>query len=475
MTSDPKKILLAKLPPVNYQNTVIYDNGNNEDIQEAIKRATPKAVKQAQNIASYFDKSGLLKSGAYLHAFIRQNLSYRKDPTGYQQIKLPNRYLVESGDCKSKSLFCFAILTNLGYKCRYKLTNYDISKGLVPSHIYVEAKDNKGNVIYIDGTYKHFNKELKPNYYQYMTIQELSDDLSEEIEGLKLTNVQRRRLMRLKPQSRKNVIRKARIKQQQPISGPKLKKLVSKAKGAVKVGTTVAKVAKKVVATGVKVGAAAPRAAFLGLVALNFRGFATNLNASKGDKLKKAWSQIGGDYNALLKAISSGAKKKALLKEDLDGISEPVTVAATVASATPIIVKLTQFLGKVSQSGAGKAVTKVLQSKSVQAVKKTLQQNPELKKKLAAAGKAKAAQIVEKAVSNATGSTGAGSAAAAAVVPSFVPATPASQQNAGLPNFETTESAAQQEQAAIMPESSSLVLPLAIGAAVVGFALMTKK
>jgi len=58
-----------------------------------------------------------------------------------------------------------------------------------------------------------------------------------------------------------------------------------------------------------------PRQAARGLIALNFRGFATKMNNLKPealDTLKKNWDKVGGDINGLEDAIKSGKKKKPL-------------------------------------------------------------------------------------------------------------------------------------------------------------------
>lgn len=91
--------------------------------------------------------------------------------------------------------------------------------------------------------------------------------------------------------------------------------------------TTIKEVAKKIgggikkIGRGIVIGAlAVPRASFLSLVAINFRGFGWKLDnivnkrngtpASVEKKLKDKWYKLGGNYDKLKKAISTGAKKK---------------------------------------------------------------------------------------------------------------------------------------------------------------------
>jgi hypothetical protein len=88
--------------------------------------------------------------------------------------------------------------------------------------------------------------------------------------------------------------------------------------------TTLKEVAKKVgggIKRGFMVGAlAVPRASFLSLIAINFRGFGWKLSniinkrngtpASVERELKAKWDKLGGKWGKLVKAINSGAKKK---------------------------------------------------------------------------------------------------------------------------------------------------------------------
>lgn len=115
------------------------------------------------------------------------------------------------------------------------------------------------------------------------------------------------------------------------------------------------------------------RTAYRGLVALNFRGQASQmaqaLTSEAGTKkLKDFWTSpfVGGNWGDLVAAINAGKTKKALLA-GFNGLGEPVTVAASVASSTPILVKIADVIkdalsvsGKVTK--ATEAVQKVTTS-----------------------------------------------------------------------------------------------------------------
>lgn len=121
------------------------------------------------------------------------------------------------------------------------------------------------------------------------------------------------------------------------------------------------------------VSLAAPRNAFLGLLRLNIRGLASKLNRAPKDKVYRLWDRLGGKRSSLEKAISKGAQKKPLLgakgsgkrikriKGFTDGdymaldrfniqfnknIGEPVTAAAVISAAAPILIAFTNLLKK---------------------------------------------------------------------------------------------------------------------------------
>lgn len=88
-----------------------------------------------------------------------------------------------------------------------------------------------------------------------------------------------------------------------------------------------------------KITIAPARGAFLLLVNLNIFKLATKLaqfEKKKPGALKKYWVSIGGDFNKLLKAVN----KKAAMGEPITAAS----ISAAIASATPILVKISKLL-----------------------------------------------------------------------------------------------------------------------------------
>lgn len=97
-----------------------------------------------------------------------------------------------------------------------------------------------------------------------------------------------------------------------------------------------------------KIALAVPRNAFLSLVRLNVKKFAVKLNdamknPTKKQKLLEKWCKLGGDAKSLINAVNKAYSKYAR-KRNISGIG--FAVESAIATATPIIVALMEFLKK---------------------------------------------------------------------------------------------------------------------------------
>ena len=100
-----------------------------------------------------------------------------------------------------------------------------------------------------------------------------------------------------------------------------------------------------------KISLAPGRAAFLGLLTINFRNLAAKLSqvsATKSDELRAFWTRLGGDFGKLQSAINKGKDKRAILgAEDMEQIGiEPATTAAAITAAAPVLLAVINFLRK---------------------------------------------------------------------------------------------------------------------------------
>lgn len=321
------------------KTVVNYSNGFNSDIITTIHKNVAPAAKQMREVAKTFKGATEYQTAKNIYNFLIKEIKYVKDPEGYQNIKLPGRFVAEgTGDCKSYSLFTAAILENLNIPYSFRYASYSAIP--TPQHVYIVLDSG----IIIDAVYRKFNAEkpftFKKDYN--MKIQTLSgigcnscNGISNEvlITGLK--------------KAVKNVTKKVQTAAKNTGVVKAASKLQTKAKntGVVKAASKLQNKVKQL--TPKAVALAAPRRAFRTLVAINFSGFANRLN-NNINKAFEIWLKMGGNTSELKQSIDAGIKRKPLFAKKTDkisginGIGEPAaaTVAATLAIATPIIVAM---------------------------------------------------------------------------------------------------------------------------------------
>lgn len=312
----------VKYLPVFLNKKVIHypmGQGNNDKLVKVLLSLFPLAVSQTKNISKFFRGVNPEQSARNIYNFLRQEITYKADSSLEQRPKLPSALINTGvGDCKSYALFSSAIMYNLYNSSQLEFCS-DVSY-TNPTHIY-----GAYNNLVIDGTYNKFNHRIPNIKYQKkynMKIQNIS--------GIDQTGIN---------SWLGDQIRRAR---------KQIKDEFNYGKNWVK---DVAKVGKKIALT-------IPRQAFLGLVSLNVRSFATKLNRNRNTALSLWTNKAGGTASALNRAINDGMKKRAIfgrhyeLQRDgfipLDpGIGEPVTAAtitASIAAAVPVIVILNTAL-----------------------------------------------------------------------------------------------------------------------------------
>jgi hypothetical protein len=252
------------------------------------------------------------------------------EPSDKQSTKTLSRILYDAmnkkgNDCKHYSSFTGSILSALGYDDDfvYRFAGYS-SYHNTPTHVYCVAKDGEGK-IYVDAVINGFDLEkpykIKIDKRPIMSLYSLS--------GVDDTLI-------LDPQ----------------VSGvfSKIKNAVKKTAG--KAAAPLKAAAKAVKNYALTTSMAIPRNAFLLLIRFNVHGWATGMQKLSWDELKW-WANLGGDRTALQDVIKKGAKNKRILGlQDNDvlmpsmvgGIGEIVTVTTSLATAAPIIAKLTNVL-----------------------------------------------------------------------------------------------------------------------------------
>lgn len=140
----------------------------NYDIIQNILDAKAEAVEQAKKILEQIHTQlrivknmPFIEFAHFVWLFCKFNFVYSADKEN-QIVKSPNRMLHNSiGDCKSYSLFIYAMLKAKDYNPYFKFVCYDNSK--IPSHVYIVCDG-----IIIDGIIDKFNFEYQHKYFKLL-------------------------------------------------------------------------------------------------------------------------------------------------------------------------------------------------------------------------------------------------------------------------------------------------------------------
>jgi hypothetical protein len=290
-----------------------------KDIVSAMLEAHKTYASEYDKISDNFYSGGAVQTAKKIFQFLKKNIKYTVDSEASQKIMSPSAIIsIGKNDCKNYALFIVGILDSLrrkGYfnnKVFYRFASYRLLDE-IPHHTFAVVIDDSGNEIFVDPVLSSFN-ERKTYFHKIDKSPKMS---------------------------------------LYSVSGIFTKK--PKPAATAKIDTTgITKApAKKIV---VKVALAPARGAFLLLVGLNFTGLATKLKqafVNNKNKVNDFWNNLGGNTNELLRKVEQGALKNRLLGEDVFfpsegqiGVVEAAT-AVTVTAATPILVKVAQFLASL--------------------------------------------------------------------------------------------------------------------------------
>jgi len=323
------------------KTTTVKRNAKTVDIIQALIDAVPNAVKQFEQVPTTIYTGDVKKDAIAACMYIRDRVKYKADGFNFQDIQAPGRMFndTKQADCKSFSLAALANILSKGYKGGFRFVSYRSNK--IPTHVYIYVLDKSNNKLTFDPCIKNLKESPKATYILDMDVRYLSMPYNYGIEGKK--ERQERREER------------------------KAKKAAKKAAGDDPKGLP-------------KITLAPARGAFLGLVALNFRGLASRLDqAIKKDskKVREFWNKLGGDFSKLKENVDKNKGKKPLLgakgidgigtfyeyyiSESFIGVEPATTAAAAAATASPILLALEKLfkalkIGGIVAEAGGKTI-----------------------------------------------------------------------------------------------------------------------
>ena len=409
-------------PEPELKKTVLKKDGSVDDTVQLMKRIIKEYSYQVRGLAKILKGKTIKESAENVFNFVFKYIKYNVEKG--EQLRTPaytwycaqvcarqgNQFDAKnSADCDCMSIFCGSLFYEMKIPFALRIAAYKDDWGNVGNwqHVYVIVYGDGENITCDPVTHK-FNYE-KPTgkdktYPMSLTgndiimlsgidgtsrvYEENEDGSVGLLAGRKKRKERRaaRKAARKEKRAAKKAIRKAKksgdkeaLKQAKAAKKAAKKKLAANRGGLVKAAKKVGKAIKKFT---VKTSLLLPRASFLLLLRLNFRGLAKRLstNQQARDKFAKVWKKLGGSMSKLNKAIDKGKGRKALfgskkLKGDLEGQLaelglvlenhgvidmpeylgslgiEPATTATgtAIASAMPIIKKILDVMKSVGE------------------------------------------------------------------------------------------------------------------------------
>lgn len=322
-------VLMGRLAPFQNKNEMLVQDQSTGDIIDAIVTAHNKHAREYSRISSFFNAGTRKEVGRKIYNFLKNNVRYVIEPGSRQTVKSPAAILATGyGDCKHYSLFSGGILQSLGIPFAYRFASYrEFDKQ--PQHVFVVINPGTSNEIWLDPVVGQYDYK-KP--YKYATDRKMA---LYSISGLGATAQQKAALKAAKA-----------AKKAAPTKAAKTAARTELKAARQAAGRTAGQVLKKGTKAILKVAAAPVRNAFLALVALNFGGLGTKLNAAwqkAPSRLTNFWEGAGGKIEALKKAWEKGSTKKRIFGDDTIGAAP----AAAAATAAPLLVKVADVLKQI--------------------------------------------------------------------------------------------------------------------------------
>lgn len=378
-------VLLSVLPPYLNRYTVVKHNQDVYDIVKEVLSAHKAFASDYDLIAPYFDGFTQLETIKRLFSFLKINVPYQVEPERSQTTKSPSALLTQAiGDCKHYAGFIAGVLDALnrrgaGFKFSYRFASYSLFDK-TPGHVFIVVWID-GKEYWIDPVLKSFNERLEPSYIldkpinknemlsrvsgiansEYYIEQEIPEGILEDVVTDDDVNADPELIPAIQL-----LLQYMVLNDEGQINDELLASYAGTLDNDIYTELVNARVLINQKAIGgffgdlfhgVKaVAGAAPRNAYLGLVAINAFGLASKLAKCyyKPDgktidwinykKISDKWTSLGGKRENLRAAADAGKNKPKIL-----GVV-PAAIPAWVVTAGAIIAALTPILTAILNS-----------------------------------------------------------------------------------------------------------------------------
>lgn len=353
--------LIKTLPPYGNRKQLIKGQQTVDDIMKEILTCHKLFAGHYDKIALYFNGGSAKQICDRLFSFCKKNIRYKMESEKNQTIKSPAALLQQGyGDCKHFASFIGGVLdainrTGGAIDWRYRFASYDYFNR-TPGHVFIVV-DNNGQESWIDPT-----PGADKTQPVWITDKKIKAMALTRISGTVINGVQQKQL----EQAIKTLLKYNAISEEGKVYSGIVYDYFGKIPAAqwskllaahnyvnnAAIGGLFSTIWRGVK----KVTLAVPRTAYLSLVSLNFKHFATKLydathNAdgsysSGKDKVKTLWQdKLGGDWTVLENTFMRARNKKAFLGSAIG--ADPVATPAWVATASAIIAAIMPLVNAI--------------------------------------------------------------------------------------------------------------------------------
>lgn len=362
--------LLAVLPPFKDERVLIKQNQKVDDIIKQILIAHDKYKKYYDKIAPFFDDKTTFKICQNITDFLKQNIRYVEETEQDQTTALPTAILSwRQGDCKHYSSFTGGVLDAINrlkkkkIKWCYRFASYDVLNK-APHHVFTVVFDDGGE-IWLDAV--PGADKLSPVWQLDETVNKNTMALHDVIGSVSFEeSTSDTELPADLTAAIELLLHYGVINEAGDVNDAQFNFLASQldASEFIKLDQAYKRLNQGVVGglfatiarAAAKITLAPARGAFLLLVSLNFRNWAEKFHlaftdpetgAANIEKIRAKWYPMGGDWAQLMNAVNAGKDKKMLGGVT---IGEPVTAAASLATASAIVAIIIPLLDTIMKN-----------------------------------------------------------------------------------------------------------------------------